>query len=65
MKHFYPLLPQKQYHTGGCIRISLSSVRLDIEKLCILILYVSLINEIDEEFLVPQSRGGLTRNFKN
>ena len=63
LKYFYHLLPQHQYQTRG-IRLNLPNVRLDVEKQFVLFECVSLIIEIDENFLVPQSRCRLVKNFK-
>ena len=66
--HFYneyyaPLLPSHSYGTRG-VRISLPSVRLEVEKQSTLFQTCKLLNELPNELLEPQSKGTLKRKYK-
>ena len=61
--HFINFLPSHQYLTRNN-RINLPPNRLDIERQFTIYQVCKLINEIDEGFLLPQSKHKLKNEFK-
>ena len=62
--YFLHLLPSHSYSTRDT-KINLPSVRLDIEKQATIFQCCNLINNIDNRFLLPQSKFTLKNQFKN
>ena len=63
-EYYSPLLPSHSYGTRG-VRISLPSVRLEIEKQSTLFQTCKLLNELPTELLEPQSTRTLKKIYKH
>ena len=62
-RFYLPLLPRHNYNTRN-VRIDLPIVGLDIQKRFAHFQSCQLLNEIDEELIVPQSNKSLIKKFK-
>ena len=62
MKYFSALLPTHTYDTRNT-KINLPEVRLEIEKNFTVFNICNLINDLSDDFLIPQSKNSLKRKF--